>query len=101
MTGWPVFDGNWVDCCSLVGGVVYAVCRCAKFEPRRKFVSRNTGIDIANGRGLFPLGVLVLSCFSSTLLESLLHANRLILSAAGCVATLEEDGWAEQKIDHE
>jgi hypothetical protein len=81
------FDGNWIDICSLVGGVVYARVRWSRIGGRR-FLSRETGLDIANGVSLFPLFLLAGTSISSTLLNALLQSNKLILSVAGVVALL-------------
>lgn len=86
------FDGNWVDMGSLLVALAYAYwkTRCAK----KRFISKYTAIQLANGTSLFPLTLLGLSLFSSKLLSALLSANKLILSVAGIcalLAMLEED----------
>lgn len=82
------FDGNWIDCASLMGGVGYALYKCYKASPRRKVISKETGLDIANGVSLVPLAILSLTIFSNPLLEALFRSNKLILSVAGLVALL-------------
>jgi hypothetical protein len=84
----PYLDGNWFDICSLTGGIFYAGFRCHKTTPKRKLISKDTGVDVANGVGLFPLLMLAIASFSSSALSELIHSNRLILSVAGVVALL-------------
>ena len=84
----PYLDGNWFDICSLFGGIFYAVYRAKRSVKRHKIISKDTGIDVANGVGLFPLAVLAIASFSSSALMALLSSNRLILSVAGVVALL-------------
>lgn len=84
----PYLDGSWLDGMSLLCAVIYAEVRRRKSSPRRKIICKETGIDIANGVGLFPLLVLALTTFSSVMLTKLLEANKLILSVAGVVALL-------------
>ncbi len=81
-------DGHWFDICSLIGGVIYAVFRWARDGCQHNLISKETGLDIANGVGLFPLLVLSFASFSTTALNALLQSNRLILSVAGIVALL-------------
>lgn len=81
-------DGHWFDICSLIGGLIYAVIRWARHARQHKLISKETGLDIANGVGLFPLLVLSFASFSTTALNALLQSNRLILSVAGIVALL-------------
>jgi hypothetical protein len=45
-------------------------------------------LDFANGKALFPLGVLVLAAFSTSLVTQLLSASRITLSVAGIFALL-------------
>ncbi len=84
----PYLDGNWFDILSLLGGLLYAGLRARRSNPRHKLISRETGVDVANGVGLFPLLMLATASFSSSALSELLHSNRLILSVAGVVALL-------------
>ncbi|MGJ0507485.1 MAG: hypothetical protein ACR652_10170 [Methylocystis sp.] len=84
----PYLDGNWFDVLSLIGGIGYAVYRWRKCCPSRPFVTKETGIDVANGVGLFPLLMLSFSIISSRVLTEVLQSNRLILSVAGVVALL-------------
>lgn len=81
-------DGHWFDICSLIGGLIYALIRWARHGRQHKLISKETGLDIANGVGLFPLLVLSFASFSTTALNALLQSNRLILSVAGIVALL-------------
>jgi hypothetical protein len=83
-----ILDGSWFDICSLSGGILYAVHRCRKSTKQQKWISRTTGLDVANGVSLFPLSMLVLVSFSSSALSSLLLSNKLILSVAGLLALL-------------
>lgn len=79
-------DGNWIDIASLIVGIVYAVLRWRKFSEAQKFISRETGIDIGNGVSFLPLFLLSTSIFSSSWLNELLTANKLILPVAGITA---------------
>jgi hypothetical protein len=82
----PYLDGRWFDICSLLVGIGYSGIRYRKANPRRNWLSKDTGVDVANGVGLFPLFVLAIASFSSTALSELVHSNRLVLSVAGLVA---------------
>ncbi|HXY57826.1 MAG TPA: hypothetical protein VEH76_04515 [Methylocystis sp.] len=82
------FDGNWLDAASLLCAMVYAGHRRNKTNPTRKIICKDTGVDIANGVGIFPLFVLSLASISSMALAKLLESNKLILSVAGIVALL-------------
>jgi hypothetical protein len=84
----PYLDGSWLDGMSLLCAIVYAETRRRKRKTHKKVICRETGIDIANGVGIFPLFVLSLTTFSSFMLPRLLEANKLILSVAGVVALL-------------
>lgn len=79
-------DGNWIDIGSLLTGMGYATLRFQRNRSSRRFLSKTTGVDVANGTSLFPLFILGLSFLSSPLLDELLSANRLILSVAGLAA---------------
>ena len=85
---WSYLDGNWIDIGSLIGAIVYAVREHKMCHPPRRFICRETGINIAHGTALFPLLLLGLSVFSSRITSELLTASRIILSAAGVVALL-------------
>lgn len=86
---WSTFlDGNWFDICSLLGGLAYATYRCCRTKTRHPFISKQTGLDVANGVGLFPLLMLALASVSTSALSSLLASNKLILSVAGVLALL-------------
>ena len=80
------FDANWIDVGSLLGGLLYAALRWRRAPNGRRFVSKATGVDVANGASLFPLVLLGLSFISTPLLNALMSANRLILSVAGLAA---------------
>jgi hypothetical protein len=64
------------------GGLLYAGIRTRRSNPRRKLISRETGVE------LFPLLMLAIASVSTSALSELLHSNRLILSVAGVVALL-------------
>ena len=81
-------DGNWLDVISLIVAVIYAAHRKRKDPSRVKIISRDTGVDIANGVGIFPLMVLSVASVSSVALKRLVEGNKLILSVAGIVALL-------------
>ena len=57
----------------------------AGFTPHR-FLSVNTGFDVAKGASLFPMIVLSGAVLSSKLRNQLIEANPLILSLAGITA---------------
>lgn len=80
------FDGNWIDCLSLLGGIAYSTYKSRRCAPRRKFFSKDSGLDIANGVSLVPLAILSMTIFSTSLTDALFHSNKLILSVAGLVA---------------
>lgn len=84
----PYLDGSWLDGMSLLCAIAYAEVKRRKRVTHRKIICKETGIDIANGVGIFPLFVLALTTFSSVMLSKLLEANKLILSVAGVVALL-------------
>jgi hypothetical protein len=91
-------DGGWVDEFSYVMAVAWSWGRYAKrvllqrrrsarrVHPMRAFFCKITATDFFGGLGLFPLCVLAVSVFSSSLLQALLSGNRLLLSAAGVIA---------------
>lgn len=85
-------DGNWVDISSLTVAIIYAFLKMKR--KKKKFISKATAVEIANGCSIFPLVLLGLSIVSSSILNELLHANKLILSVAGVcalLAMLEDD----------
>ncbi len=87
-----LIDGNWIDICSLVLAIAYAIWKSKRMK--RKFVAKTTAIDLANGCSIFPLLVLGFAALSSRLLQELMQANKLILSVAGfcaLLAMLEDD----------
>jgi hypothetical protein len=103
-------DGNWVDILSLLIALIYAFSKARRDtifslsppfgRPKKRLllsrlISRETGLDIANGCSLFPLLILGgLTSLSSRVLTALMSANKLILSVAGfcaLLALLEDD----------
>lgn len=81
-------DASWVDVLSLIGGLAYAHLqrrRCGSLHP---WVSKNTGMDVANGVSLVPLALLAVGGLSNKVLTELLQANRLTLAVAGIFALL-------------
>lgn len=90
-------DGNWIDGTSLVVAVIFMTYKwkCAlKSTAPYKLISKRAGQNLANGTAFFPLLILGLSIFSTTLMGELMKANKLILSVAGfCAlfALLEDD----------
>lgn len=84
----PYFDGNILDILSFICSIFYAFHKWRKASPARKLICKETGVDIANGVGIFPLFVLATTIFSSFALAKLLEANKIILSVAGVVALL-------------
>ena len=80
-------DGTWFDMASFLVAIAYALYRKLRFDDHR-WVCKETGIDVANGVGLFPLFMLAMAIFSSGALHNLLVSNKLILSVAGVVALL-------------
>ena len=86
-------DGGWFDMASFAVALLYALYRKLRLN-RHVWICRETGIDVANGVGLFPLLMLATASFSTPALHSLLISNKVILSVAGVVALmaiLEED----------
>jgi hypothetical protein len=91
-------DGGWVDDFSYLMAVAWAWARYVKrvclptrrsarrVHPMRAFFCKMTAADFFGGLGLFPLCVLAVSVFSSSLVQALLSGNRLLLSAAGIIA---------------
>lgn len=82
---------------SFGAALLYALYRKMRFN-RHGWICRETGIDVANGVGLFPLLMLAMASFSTPALHSLLTSNKIILSVAGVVALLailEEDETGE------
>lgn len=82
---------NWIDVCSLSLAFLYGIIKSA--VSKQKLISRATGLNIANGIGLFPLVLLVLSTYWNAALVAVLQSNKVILSLAGVVAliTILED----------
>ena len=77
---------NWVDIFSLSLAILYGIGR--SIIARQRLISRTTGLSIANGIGLFPLLLLVVSTFWNDALTAMLQSNKVILSIAGIVALL-------------
>lgn len=69
-------EENWFDILSLLGGIVYAARQCKK-ATGQKWISKATGLDVANGVGLFPLFMLVVASFSGGALQAVLHSKKL------------------------
>lgn len=80
-------DGNWVDIASVICALLFALVKYQQ-RGRQKWVSKITAYDFATGTSLFPMLMLTVSVFSSTLLTELLQANKLTLSVAGLIALL-------------
>lgn len=80
-------DGNWVDLASVFCALLFALVKYQQ-RGRQKWVSKRTAYDFATGTSLFPMLMLTVSVFSSTLLAELLQANKLTLSVAGLIALL-------------
>jgi hypothetical protein len=87
------FDGNWVDCGSFACGVVYASWQAWRERARRRFLSRTTAFDFANGIALFPQTLMLLCVLSTTIVDGLVEASKLSLCVAGgfaLIALLED-----------
>lgn len=82
------FDGNWIDACSFVSGLIYIPIQRYRRQTKTKLFCKATGSDFANGAALFPLFVLTMSAFSTELLKGLLEASKLSLCVAGVFALL-------------
>lgn len=81
-------DGNWVDIGSLATGLLYIVIRKIRRRSKNKLISKQTGIEFANGAALFPLLVMCGSVLSSGLIKGLVEASKISLSVAGFFAIL-------------
>lgn len=89
----PWFDGNPIDCISVLVAIGYAARRWRKGGPDRKLMCLSTARDISNGASLFPLLLLALSVASTRAVQLLLGSNRAIMTIAGVcslIALLEE-----------
>jgi hypothetical protein len=87
------FDGNWVDCGSFACGVIYAAWQAWRERERRRFVSRATAFDFANGVALLPQSLMLLCVLSTTIIDGLIEASKLSLCIAGgfaLIALLED-----------
>jgi hypothetical protein len=82
------FDGNWIDIGAILTAIFYACRQHRRCNPPKKFISKDTGLDFANGTGLFPLFVLACSSLSHWLATQLLSATKITLSIAGVTALL-------------
>ncbi|HWA89309.1 MAG TPA: hypothetical protein VG889_04695 [Rhizomicrobium sp.] len=90
-------DGGWFDLASFGVALLYALYRKIRFN-KHVWICKETGIDVADGVGLFPLLMLAMASFSTPALHSLLTSNKIIPSVAGVVAPmaiLEEDAPRE------
>lgn len=81
-------DANWVDAGTFLFAFAFAVFKHCKYEPKKRFLTKQTSKDFLDGTAVFPLAILALSIFSSDLTKALLEANKLILAIAGVVALL-------------
>ena len=72
---------------TIVVAVAYAIYRKLRFNDHR-WICRETGIDIANGVGLFPLFLLAITVFHGQTLQTLTDSAKIIFSVAGIVALL-------------
>ena len=82
------FDGNWVDCGSVVTGLLYLAFRTFRLRGKRKFVSKWSALDFANGIALFPQLLLIFCVFSTDIVEGLLAASKISLCIAGGFALM-------------
>lgn len=82
----PSFESGWFDILSLLVAIGYALNQASK--KKLKLISRETGLEVANGVSLFPLFMLVIAGFYGPALSAVLHSNKLILCVAGIVALL-------------
>jgi hypothetical protein len=82
------FDGNWVDVGSIATGIAYIAFQRFRKPIVPKFVSKDTGMDFANGAALFPLLLLTFCPLSSGLVKGLVDASKMSLAVAGFFALL-------------
>ena len=80
------FDGNWVDILSIIASIGKNIYTRRKLDEPAKFFSLNNAKDVCNGLAVFPLFMLMAGVISTTLLQELIHANRMILGLAGFMA---------------
>lgn len=94
-------DGNWVDIGSAITGFVYIVTCQIRRKGRVGLISKQTGLDFANGAALFPLMIMSCSVLSSKLVSGLVEASKMSLSVAGVFALLAilEDTFEHKKND--
>ena len=86
---WDHYHAAWVDPVTCLTALVYAALQRRRRKAKgtqRPVLSRETGLDALNGTAIFPLLLLLGSAFSEYLTQQLLHTNKVILFAAGCVA---------------
>lgn len=86
---WNHYHTAWVDPITCVVAAIYAAAQHFRRAARgdvKAVLSRETGLDALNGTAIFPLLLLIGSAFSEYLTSQLLHTNKVILFAAGCVA---------------
>ncbi|MFZ6773068.1 hypothetical protein ACO0LB_10180 [Undibacterium sp. SXout7W] len=83
-------DGNWIDVSSAITGILYIVAQRVRRDDENKcrVLSKQTGLDFANGVALFPLLILACSALSSDLVKSLVEASKMSLSVAGMFSLL-------------
>ena len=84
----PAFsiDGDWVDMCSFLAGVIHIVYRRYDNANNGNLISTMTAIQYATGVAIFPQLLLTFCVFSSQLERSLLAASKISLSVAGAFA---------------
>ena len=79
-------DGNWLDVCSFLAGIVHIAYRRYGNVNNRNLISTTTAIQYATGVAIFPQLLLTFCVFSSQLERSLLAASKISLSVAGVFA---------------
>lgn len=94
-------DGNWVDIGSAATGFIYIVICKFRRQGRVSLISKQTGLDFANGAALFPLLIMSCSVLSSKLVGGLVEASKMSLSVAGVFALLAilEDTFEHKRSD--
>lgn len=86
---------HWVDSATAIVAMIYAAFQRTRSRAPPPFLSRRTGWDILNGLALFPLILLMGSCFSDYLTAELVGTNKVIMFGAGALALfaiLEDTG---------
>lgn len=69
-------------------GFVYTVVQRCRGKAKGRLVSKQTGLDFANGTALFPLMIMACCALSSELIKSLVEASKISLSIAGLFALI-------------